>query len=179
MIKFFKNIVGEFLSNRIVAYVPSIYLRYLFYRYILRIKMNQTVFIQMGCYIYKSLSNFHIGDHTIINRKCTLDRRGGLYIGKNVNISAEVAIYTAGHEINSSDFHYTSDSVYIEDYVWIGTRSMIMPGVRIKKGAVVLPGAVVTHDVEAFSIVGGIPARKVDERMGKLDYQLTWRAMFT
>lgn len=80
-------------------------------------------------------------------------------IGKNVRI----APYTI---ILDSDFHNVSDhfsdgltkAVHIEDDVWIATRATILKGVRIGKGAVIATGAVVTKDVEAYTMVAGVPA---------------------
>jgi maltose O-acetyltransferase len=52
----------------------------------------------------------------------------------------------------------------VDDYVFIGPRAIILPGVKIGKGAVVAAGAVVTKDVLAGEVVGGVPARKIKER---------------
>ena len=119
-----------------------------------------------------------IGRNTIINNKCVLDRRGGLIIGNNVNISPEVSIYTGGHDMNDN-FVYTANQVVIKDYAWIGSRAMIMPGVTIGYGAVVLPGAVVSKDVDDFSVVGGVPASECGKRdKNALNYVLNWRSYF-
>ena len=53
------------------------------------------------------------------------------------------------------------------DYVFIGPRVIILPGVKIGKGAVVAAGAVVTKDVSEFTIVGGVPAKEIGERKNK------------
>lgn len=176
---FIGQLLFDYVPNRIIDCIPSWRIRRAYYQKALKIKIDKNAFIQMGCYIYRSFSELHIGENTIINRNCTLDRRGGLYIGANVNISAEVAIYTGGHQPNSSDFGYYQKKVVIEDHVWLGTRSMIMPGVHVKKGALVLPGAIVTKDVEEYCIVGGIPAIKCGERTDNLSYELSWRPILT
>ena len=49
----------------------------------------------------------------------------------------------------------------IEDFVWIGSRSIILPGVKIGEGAIVAAGAVVTKDVLPYTVVGGIPAKQI------------------
>jgi glycosyltransferase involved in cell wall biosynthesis/acetyltransferase-like isoleucine patch superfamily enzyme len=170
--------VREYIANRVIAFTPSITIRRFFYSKILSIKMDRSVNIQMGCYIYDSNGELTLGKNTIVNRYCTLDRRGGLYIGSSVNISAEVAIYTAGHDPQSPSFKDYVKPVIIEDYVWLGTRSSIMPGVRIGKGAFVLPGAIVTRDVAPFKIVGGIPAKEVGERNNLLNYNPSWHPLF-
>ena len=87
--------------------------------------------------------------------------------GNHVNIGSSVMIYNSEHDIDSEDFHAISAPVEIEDYVFIGPRAIILPGVTVKKGAVVGAGAVVTKDVEEFKIVGGVPARIIGERKNK------------
>ena len=170
--------VFEYMANHLVNHIPNAYFRYLFYRYIMRIDVSSKSYLHMGIYIYPKMNKMTIGDNTIINANCILDRRSGLYIGENVNISREVAIYTGGHEIDSINFRYYGKSVNINDFVWIGTRAMIMPGVTVGKGAVILPGAIVTHNCEAFGIYAGIPARKIGERNRNIDYTLEWRSYF-
>ena len=94
----------------------------------------------------------------------------GLYIGENVNISSDVKFYTLQHDYNSSDFKAVGAQVIVEDYVWVSVRAIILPGVTIGKGAVIAAGAVVTKDVEPYSIMGGIPAKKIGERNKELNY---------
>ncbi len=171
-------LINEYITNSIIANTPSIFIRSIFYRKILNIIMDHTVNIQMGCYIYNSNGYFRIGENSVINRGCTLDRRGGLDIGSRVNISAEAAIYTAGHNIDSPGFFDYLKPVVLEDYVWVGTRAMVMPGVTIGRGAVVLPGAVVTRNVAPFKIVGGIPAKVIGERAEYINYNPAWYPLF-
>lgn len=178
MIKFIGLFIYEYIGNHIVNAIPFSYLRYLFYRYVMKVKCNKNVYFQMGIYIYSSKGQLQIGDHTIVNRNCTLDRRGDLIIGSNVNISPESSIFTAGHIINDNLFKGIKQKTIIEDYVWLGTRSMVMPGVKIGKGAVVLPGSIVTKNVQSMDIVGGIPAIKIGTRKSKLCYELSWRPWF-
>jgi len=65
--------------------------------------------------------------------------------------------------------------VVIEDHVWIGMRAIILPGVRIGRGAVVAVGAVVTRDVEPLTVVAGVPARVIGSRDPRgLDYAFCW-----
>lgn len=113
-----------------------------------------------------------IGSHTNIGRHVHLDSRGGLMIGDNVNISDDIAIWTAEHDIQSPDFAMTKGPVCVEARVWLCFRSIILPGVTLGEGCVVASGAVVTKDVPPFSVVAGIPAKVIGHRSKELTYQL-------
>lgn len=97
---------------------------------------------------------------TSINADCSVT------IGDRVRIGPYAMIV-------DTDFHDPLDRarrpgarpVVIEDDVWIGAKASVLKGVRIGRGAIVGVGAVVTHDVPPFTIVGGVPARV----MGTLD----------
>ncbi len=101
-----------------------------------------------------------------------------LRIGNNVSIAGEVRIYTMQHDIDDPGFREVEGDVLIDDYVVIGTRVTILPGVRIGKGAVVASGAVVTHDVEPYSVVGGVPAKHIRYRFKDLRYTLKFARLF-
>jgi len=112
----------------------------------------------------------HIGDYCNIGNNAFLDGRSTWTIGHRVAIGAEVMIYTLQHDIDSPTFDATGGPVVIEDYVYIGPRAIILPNVRIGCGAVVAAGAVVTKDVPAFAVVGGVPAQFIRERNHNLNY---------
>lgn len=105
-----------------------------------------------------------IGEDTIIGDHAFLDGRAPLTIGNHVDIASQVLIYNSKHDINDPEFKPVSEPVEIGDYVFIGARVVIQPGVKIGRGAVVAAGAVVTKDVPEFTIVGGIPAQVIGER---------------
>jgi acetyltransferase-like isoleucine patch superfamily enzyme len=113
-----------------------------------------------------------IGDHSIIGSRAVLDGRRGLSIGNNVNMSSEVMIFTLQHDYNDPIFSAVGESVTIEDHVWIGPRAIILPGVTIGEGAVVWAGAVVTKNVEAYTLVGWVPAKKIASRNKNINYLL-------
>lgn len=128
--------------------------------------------IGKGSVIHMSGRYYHprgitIGSDTIIGFRSTLDGRAPLTIGSHVDIASEVMIYNSEHDINSEDFHATEAPVTISDYVFIGPRAIIMPGVTVGRGAVIAGGAVVTKDVPEYAIVGGIPAKVIGERTNK------------
>jgi acetyltransferase-like isoleucine patch superfamily enzyme len=173
-----KLIIREYVANNIIPRVPSVRLRTLYYRSVLGHDIGVNAKVLMGCYIYNSKLRLKIGQNTVVNQNCILDPRGGLVIGRNVNISRSVAIYTAGHLIDDANFSDFLSDVVIGDLVWIGGHSILQPGVRIGRGAVVLPGSVVTRSVEEFQVVGGVPARVVGTRPPGIGYEINWDPIF-
>jgi maltose O-acetyltransferase len=131
----------------------------------------------MGLKLY-TYGHIVIGEHCVIDRDCALDGRGEIVIGNNVNISPEVMILTAYHDPDAENFAGVEKPVEIEDYAWIATRALILPGVKIGRGAVVAAGAVVTKDVPSQAIVGGNPAKFIRDRKGIQRYQLNYARMF-
>jgi maltose O-acetyltransferase len=119
-----------------------------------------------------------IGRNTVINQDCRLDTRGGLSIGDNVSISAGVCILTASHDMQSEDCVGFVKGVAIDDYVFIGTRALILPGVSIGKGAVVGAGALVSKSVEPYSIVAGVPSKVIGHRNQNLNYSASYPRLF-
>lgn len=111
-----------------------------------------------------------IGHGCSIGPKVLLDARKGLKIGNSVTIAYDAIIWTLHHDMNASDFRTIGAETTINDYAWICSRSIILPGVHIGEGAVVASGAVVTKDVPPYTVVGGIPAKKIGERNQNLNY---------
>jgi maltose O-acetyltransferase len=134
-------------------------------------KIGQDIVLAPGVEIF-SPWRLSIGSHTNIGRCSHLDSRGDLRIGDNVNISDEVAIWTAEHDVQSVDFRMTRGPVTIGNRVWICFRSIIMPGVRLGEGSVIAAGSIVTRNVEPFTIVAGVPAKAIGCRNRELTYQL-------
>lgn len=111
-----------------------------------------------------SFGKLKIGENSIVNSGVYLDNRRGITIGDHVVIAHNTKIYTLGHDINDAFFVTKGKPVVIEDYVVVFANALVMPGVTLKKGAVVLPGAVVSKDVEEMSVVAGNPAKEVKKR---------------
>ncbi len=164
----------ELLIVALSGCVPSHLFRLLIYR-LAGIKIGKDSRIHMGARFFY-LANIQIGTGTIIGDHVFLDGRDKLTIGDHVDIASAVMIYSSEHNVNSEDFHAISAPVEIEDYVFIGPRAIILPGVRIGKGAVVGAGAVVTKNVDEYQIVGGVPAQVIGERKLKNPHYKLGRA---
>lgn len=166
----------DFLAE-MIGRIPSHMFRSILYRYMLGVQLGSHNSIHRGCRFYRP-GGVIIGSHNVINRDVLLDGRMGLTIGDNVSISEGVALLTLEHDPNSSDFANRGAAIHIENRVFIGTRAIVLPGVRIAEGAVVAAGAVVTRDVPTYAIVGGVPARQIGQREQGLTYQLDYRKFF-
>ena len=111
--------------------------------------------------------NIHIGENVFINSNCTMQDQGGVYIGDDVLIGHNVCLLTLNHDFEPekrAELH--PSPIHIGNKVWIGSNATILPGVTIGDNAVVAAGAVVTRDVMADTVVGGVPAKlikKIDE----------------
>lgn len=147
---------------KLIGCVPLHHVRRFFYR-VAGIKIGKGSSIHMGTIFYNP-HNIEIGKDTIIGENAVLDGRANLVIGNHVDLASEVMIYNGQHDISDEKFSATFEPVKIHDYVFIGPRAIILPGVTIGKGAVVGAGAVVTKDVPDFAVVGGVPAKVIGER---------------
>lgn len=165
--------IGLFF-NSIVTYIPLHNLRRFCIALVPRVNIRARVFICKGVYIYPSVKYLKIGCNSVINSGCIIDARGGVSIGENVSVSPRVMIFTAAHDLNEATFRSTYGAVHIDEYVVLGSGSIINPGVTVRKGSVVLPGSVVTKDVAEYSIVGGVPAKVVGMRNRNLNYTTAW-----
>jgi len=154
---------------RIVSIIPSQIFRKLILIYLFKMKLSFKAVLYGNFKILKA-SKIEIGSHSVIGHNVMLDGRDGIKIGENVNISSEVMIWTNQHNHNDPNFKIVGDVVIIEDFVWISARAIILPGIKISKGAVISAGAVVTKNVEPFAIMAGVPAKKIGERNQSLDY---------
>lgn len=157
-----------------VGWIPSHHIRRFFYR-LAGMKIGKGSTIHMGASFYDP-TNIIIGADTIVGEGAVLDGRDKLIIGNHVAIASEVMIYNAEHDIHSEDFHPVNSRVVIEDYVFVGPRAIILPGVTVKKGGIVAAGAVVTRDVKEAEVVGGIPAKPITKRQQKEFHYVIGRA---
>jgi len=144
-----------------------------------RVKVGKKVVIRYGSEFGQ---NIIIGDYSYISgpRSYVEEAR----IGKYTSIARQVTIGVSNHDLTSISTHpFLYDSFYnfvqknirqeqkdapiIGNDVWVGMNSIIQRGVIVGDGAVVAAGSIVTHDVEPYTIVGGIPAKFIRHRFSK------------
>ena len=165
-----------YLINHPIGNFPWWRLRKLFFR-LAGVKIGRNSIMNMGQYFLLP-RKLCIGSGTHINKGCILDARGELSIGDNVSISYNVSLITGSHDVFSPDFAGRYLPIRIGNHVWIGAGATVLNNVTIGEGAVVAAGAVVTKDVEPFTIVGGVPAKKMGDRPKELDYTCEWALPF-
>lgn len=165
-----------YLMNHTIGMTPWWKLRRSWFK-LMGVKISNSSILNMGQYFLQP-RKLSIGNYTHINKGCILDARGGLSIGNNVSISYNVSLITGSHDCYKSNFPGKYLPIRIEDYVWIGANATILNNVTIGEGAVVSAGSVVTKNVEPYTIVGGVPAKKIAERPHNLNYVCEWGIPF-
>jgi len=182
MPKIFSRLLNVFLEFklmllRLVGHLPIHFIRRWTYR-LAGVKIGKGSTIHMWCNFFNP-AGVKIGEDTIIGDHCFLDGRAPLEIGDHVDIASRVLIYNSHHDVHDEEFRPIEKPVTIEDYVFIGARAIILPGVKVGRGAVVAAGAVVTKEVAPKKIVGGVPAQEIGERrVAKLRYRLGRARLF-
>src|SRR6266566_7548076 len=159
----------KYATNHVIAHIPSHTIRQAWYRRVLGWRIGPHVTILMGQHVQmagvrSSGMKVSIGKGSVINHDCLLYTTGGIVIGENVSISSGVWLVTGTHDMNDPQFVDIYKPIVIGDHVWIGVRATILGGVTVGEGAVVMAGAVVTHDVPCYAVVGGVPARVISQR---------------
>lgn len=103
-----------------------------------------------------------IGKNVFINFECVFLDLGGITIEDNVLIAPKVSLLSEGHPVDPNERQsVVPGHIHIKKNAWIGAGATILPGVTIGENAVVAAGAIVSKDVPANTVVGGIPARHI------------------
>ena len=118
-------------------------------------------------------SRIKIGSDSLVGEYSVIRGQGGVQIGDRVYTSPFTQIIAVNHVFDDPGRPFveqgiTAEGIVIEDDVWLGAGAIITDGVRVGKGAVVAAGAVVTKDVPAHTVVGGVPARPIKTIDGTL-----------
>ncbi|MEI7443651.1 MAG: acyltransferase [Burkholderiales bacterium] len=171
------RLIVSWLAGLAINLTPTFTLRAVLLR-LMGNRIGRVVAIHPGIRWYDPWRKLSVGDHVTINRGCRIDNRCGVRIGSNVNISHDVRIYTLGHDIDDPRCGPKGAPVEIHDNAWLFPGVTVMPGVVIGEGAVVYPGSVVTRSVPPYEIVGGVPARRIRDRIREIDYAIDYRMWF-
>jgi maltose O-acetyltransferase len=135
------------------------YLRYILTKGIVE-SCGRGVNIERGASFTGTL---RIGNYSGIGIKAVIG--SNVSIGDWVRMGRDVMIITQNHRYTRETYEgYIRKPVRIDDNVWIGNRVIILPGVTVGRNAIIGAGAVVTKDVEPYSIVGGVPAKHIKWR---------------
>lgn len=109
--------------------------------------------------------NTMIGKNVFINSGCCFQDQGGIDIGDGCLVGHQVVIATINHDLkpeNRASMYFKP--VKLGKNVWVGSHATILAGVMVGDGAVIAAGAVVTKDVPAGAVVGGVPAKIIKEK---------------
>lgn len=154
------------------APVPGYRVSYALRRFLARRFLDECgdgVEIKAKAYLGRG-TGIKLGDRCRIGKNNVLNP--GVVIGDDTLLSPDVVIYTLSHVFSDRNVPIRDQGyeelhpVVVGRDVWIASRAIVLPGVSIGDGAVVGAGAVVTHDVPAFAVVAGNPARVIGWRGG-------------
>lgn len=179
-IKFFKKkillCINFIISRRIIYFSVFFYKRFLeskldeaIGKYHLSLIKNKGI----NCRFHGKVSVYYddglnLGNHVRIGFNSFIFAMGGVTIGDNTQISRNVTIYSANHNVDGNlipyDDSYICKPVIIGNSVWIGMNAQILPGVTIGDGAIIAMGAIITKDVKAGEVVVSNSQRVVKNR---------------
>ncbi len=109
-----------------------------------------------------------VGQDSLIGEYNVLRGQGGITIGNRVYTSPLVQLLAVNHVYSNPDVPMveqgiTAEGIVLEDDVWVGAGAIVTDGVTVGRGAVIAAGAVVTKDVPPYTVVGGVPARVIQD----------------
>ena len=164
--------LSQILFNRYGTHVPSRRLRKWWLR-----ALGAT--LEPGCVVFAGTTvlgadRLSIGARANIGWRCVLDARGGLRIGADTVIASDTQLISGRHDFDDDEFVAHFDPITIGDHCWLATRSLVIGGVNVGRGAVVAAAAVVTRDVDEMTVVAGVPAQVVRKRTGNLGYRIDY-----
>jgi galactoside O-acetyltransferase len=156
------------IYNYSVHFIAS--LRLLFWRQFLR-SAGKKIDI-MKDVIIMSPQKVQIGNNVLLNRGTKIGGQCGVKIGNDVMLSYNVNIVSENHayvnpHLPTKEQGFFGGPIVIEDDVWIGANAVILPNVTLGKGSIIGANAVVTKNVDPYTIVGGIPAKVIKKRFSE------------
>lgn len=174
----FKNILHDFIYvfyNSFVCNIPSWTIRKFLYK-CGGMKIGQGSRIMMKTTVIKPWK-IVIGERSYINENCSLDGRGGLYIGDDTSISIFTILITGTHDRHT--FEYRELPIYIGDHVWIGARATILPGSILENKCLIGAGSTIKSGrYETDIFYSGVPAVQILKRDSVEYRQGNWNPWF-
>lgn len=169
-----KQVANGYISWKIrrIGSVPCHTYRKFALKHFFQMDICEDVLLYGGFEI-RSPWNICLGKGTIIGHNAILDGRNGIIIGKNVNLSTGVWIWTDQHDLQDPDFadNDKGGTVVINDRAWISSRTIILPKIQVGEGAVLAAGAVAVKNLDPFTVYGGVPAKEIGKRNTNLRYE--------
>ena len=168
--------LGFAVFNVVVTHVPLHHLRLATLR-MWGAKIGHGASVGRGTSVL-DIHSLRIGEDCSIGFRCMLDARGGIVIGDNVVLASDTHIITGRHDVNADDFAASFHPVRIGDFAWVASRSTVIDGVTIGRGAVVGACSLVKDDVAEMTVVAGVPAKVRGKRDSALKYSARYRRSF-
>lgn len=164
------------MKQSITKFVVRLYNEYFFKTSLFRTLIYRPFLKKCGkrVFICKQVTimgpqNVELGNNVYIGKYATIAGQAGVKIGNDTIINHDVNIISVNHVYEDStkrieEQGFAGGPIIIGDDVWIGTGAVILPNTKIGKGAVVGANAVVTKDVELYTVVAGVPAKLIKRR---------------
>lgn len=105
-----------------------------------------------------------LGNDVWLGENAWIDNLDEVIIGNNVCISQGALLLTGNHDYTLSTFDYRNAPIIIEDGAWIGAKTVVCPGIKVKSHAILTVGSTATKNMEAYGIYQGNPALKIRTR---------------
>ena len=137
------------------------------------IELGSDSYFGLNCKLYASeFSSIKIGLNASFNANVMINARGKgkITIGNNVLIGPNVVLRSSNHSFKTTkksimEQGMTQGEIIIHDDVWIGSNAVILPNCEVGNGVIIAAGAVVTSNIDPYSIVGGVPAKLIKKRV--------------
>lgn len=135
-------------------------------RLLLRLYGHKVSDMKSKCFIGEGSGHIIMGNGSFCNVKCLFDCANDIIIGNNCRIAYGVTFVNSTHVVGTPKQRAgggKNASIIVEDGVWIGANSTIMPGVTIAKGCIIAAGAIVNKSTEVNGLYGGVPAIRIKD----------------
>ncbi|MCT4478538.1 acyltransferase [Peribacillus frigoritolerans] len=159
--------VRLFEHHRMTKGIKGVVIRYILLKTLAK-NVGDNVSIHPNVYIF-NMDKLSIGNDVSIHPMCYIEAKGGIKIGNDVSIAHSVTLLSVNHIFSELNIPIKDQGIeYIETEiksdVWVGAKASILAGVTVEEGTIIATGAVVTKNVEKYSVVGGVPAKLIKTR---------------